>query len=128
MAIGTSEDIGATTAVHRVGGGSVANLRPSALDQKQDPPGISTLLGGTPQEAADQMRKAFPRSPKWRDATHAVGTTTAGALRKVGFEIVPAPTSRFPNHARLIHPDGMEGFTDENLEMLAKTFRNTTEC
>ncbi|MGH8065005.1 MAG: hypothetical protein ACRERE_07135 [Candidatus Entotheonellia bacterium] len=114
--------------VHRVGGGSVANLRLSPLDAQQTPPGISVLLGGTPQEAATQLRRAFPRSRKWRQGTHTVGTTTAAAIREAGFDIVPDPTARFPNHGRLIHPKGVAGFTDENLQTLAATFRNTTGC
>jgi len=126
--IGRPEDISPETVVHRVGGGSVANLRLSPLDVKQTPPGISVLLGWTPQAAASQMRRAFPGSRKCRETSHTVGTTTAGALREVGFEIVPDPTTRFPNHARLIHPRGIEGFTDENLATLAATFRDTMGC
>ena len=106
----------------------VANLRLSLLDQKEVPPGISVLLGGTPQEAAAQMRQAFPSSRKWRVTAQVVGTTTAAALRQAGFEIVPDPTSRFANHARLIHPQGTPGYTDTNLEALAQCFRNTTGC
>ena len=128
MPIGRPEDISPETAVHRVGGGSVANLRLSPLDAKQTPPGISVLLGGTPQAAASLMRHAFPGSRKWREIAHTVGTTTAGALREAGFEIVPDPTIRFPNHARLIHPSGIVGFTDGNLATLVATFRNTTGC
>lgn len=128
MPIGRPGDILPETEVHRVGGGSVANLRLSPLDAKQTPLGISVLLGGTPQAAAAQMRRAFPGSRKWRETVRTVGTTTAGALREVGFEIMPDPTTRFPNHARLIHPRGVAGFTDESLARLAATFRNTTEC
>jgi hypothetical protein len=57
-----------------------------------------------------------------------VGTTTAEAIRQAGFEIVPHPTSRFPNHARLIHPNGEGGFSEENLAALSKAFSNTTGC
>ncbi len=128
MAIGRPEDIEPTTAVHRIGGGNVPNLRLSALDQKQEPPGISTLLGGTPQEAAEQMRKAFPKSRKWSDVVHVVGTSNAAAVRQAGFEIAPDPTGRFPNHARLYHPEGIAGFTDPRLEFLAKTFKDVTGC
>lgn len=128
MPIGRPEDIPPETVVHRVGGGSVANLRLSPLDAKQTPPGISVLLGGTPQEAAAQMRRAFPGSRKWRGTAHTVGTTTVAAVREAGFEIVPDPTTRFPNHARLIHPSGVAAFTDENLAILAATFRNATGC
>lgn len=128
MAIGRLEDIAPETVVHRVGGGSMANLRLSPLDQKQTPPGISVLLGGTPQEAVAQMRQAFPNSRKWRETAHTVGTTTAAAVRQAGFEIVPDPTTRFPNHARLIYPSGVGGFTDVNLERLTQTFQDTEGC
>ncbi len=128
MAIGRQEDISPDRVVHRVGGGRVANLRLSPLDQEQTPPGISVLLDGTPQEAAIQMRQAFPRSRKWLAAAGTVATTTAAELRQAGFEIVPDPTVRFPNHARLIHPDGPAGFSDANLETLARTFSETTGC
>jgi hypothetical protein len=126
--IGRPEEITPDTVVHRVGGGSVANLRLSLLDAQQTPPGISVLLHGTPQEAAAQMRRAFPGSRKWRETAHTVGTTTAAAIREAGFDIVPDPTTRFPNHARLIHAQGVDGFTDENLVILAATFHDTVGC
>lgn len=128
MPIGRPEEITPDTVVHRVGGGSVANLRLSLLDAQQMPPGISVLLHGTPQEAAAQMRRVFPGSRKWRETAHTVGTTTATAIRDAGFDIVPDPTTRFPNHARLIHLQGMAGFTDENSVTLAATFRDTVGC
>jgi hypothetical protein len=74
------------------------------------------------------MRQAFPRSRKWRQTAQTVGTTTAAALRQVGFEVVPDPTSRFPNHARLIHPQGAAGFMDAQLEALAQPFHDTLGC
>ena len=128
MPIGRPEEITPDTVVHRVGGGSVANLRLSLLDAQQTPPGISVLLCGTPQEAAAQMRRAFPGSRKWRETAHTVGTITAAAIREAGFDIVPDPTTRFPNHARLMHPQGVTGFTDEHLVTLAATFRDTVGC
>ena len=45
--------------VHRIGGADVPNLRLSPLDAAQTPPGISVLIGGTPQDAAAQIRGAF---------------------------------------------------------------------
>ena len=125
MPIGRPEEITPDIVIHRVGSGSVANLRLSRLDAQQTPPGISVLLHGTPQEAAAQMRQAFPGSRKWRDTAHTVGTTTAAAIREAGFDVVPDPTTRFPNHARLIHPQGVAGFTDEHLVTLAATFHDT---
>jgi hypothetical protein len=126
--IGRPEEITPETVVHRVGGGSVANLRLSLLDAQQTPPGISVLLHGTPQEAAAQMRRAFPGARKWRETAHTVGTTTAAAIREAGFDVVPDPTTRFPNHARLMHPQGVAGFSDEHLVTLATTFRDTVGC
>lgn len=128
MPVGQPGGINPETVVHRVGGGSAANLHLSAVDRQQDPPGLSVLLGGTAPEAADQMRSAFPGSRKWQKTAGVIGTTTAEAIRQTGFEIVPDSTSRFPNHARLIHPEGEAGFTDERLEALARVFRDTTGC
>ena len=125
MALGRPEEIAPETPVHRLGGGRVPNLRLSVLDRKLTPPGISVLLGGTPEEATNLMRQAFPHSRKWRETAHIVGTTTVKAVRTAGFQLIPDPTDRFPSHARLIHPRGTEGFADENLERLARVFRDT---
>ena len=100
-------------------------MRTAVRVRKLTPQGISVLLGGTPEEATNHMRQAFPHSRKWRETARLVGTTTARAVRTAGFEIIPDPTARFPNHARLIHPRGPEGFADENLERLAQVFRDT---
>jgi hypothetical protein len=35
-------------------------------------------------------------------------------------------TPRFPQHARLIHPHGAAGFTDDNLKRLAQYFQDHT--
>jgi len=123
--LGRPEDLAPETIVHRVGGGSVENLRLSLIDIQQTPPGISLLVGGTPQEAAAQMLSAFPGSRKWRETAHTAGTTTVAAVRETGFEVVPDPTARFPHHARLIHASGIAGFTDDHLTILAATFHNT---
>lgn len=106
----------------------MANLRLSAVDRQQTPPGISVLLGGTPGEAAEQMRQAFPRSRKWQTASQTVGSTTVVEVRQAGFEVVPDPTSRFANHARLILPTGETGFTDAKLAILARVFQDSTRC
>jgi hypothetical protein len=122
------EDLSPDTVVHRVGGGGLENLRLSPLDSQLKPPGISVLLGGSPQDAAQQMRQAFSKSKKWREASKTVGTITAAALRQAGFDIIPDPTDRFPNHARLVHPEGVDGFTDANLDALTQAFQNTEGC
>ncbi len=128
MAVGKPEDVAPETAVYRVGGAGAANLQLKPSEHALQPPGISVLLGGTPQEAADLIRSAFP-DPVQHARLHAeaarVGTTTAADLRQAGFEIVPAPTRRLPNHGRLTHPEGAAGFTEANLELLSQVFHET---
>jgi hypothetical protein len=48
VAVDKPEDDAPDTLVHRVGGGSVDNLRLSLIEEALTPPGISVLLGGTP--------------------------------------------------------------------------------
>jgi hypothetical protein len=119
--------MGEETVVHRLRGGSIANLRLSAFDRQETPPGISVLIGGTAAEAADQMRQAFPNLRKWQPAM-VVGTTTVRAIRVAGFDLLLDPTKRFSNHGRLIHPQGESGFTDDNLAVLAQAFQDTSGC
>lgn len=113
--------------VHRVGGADVPGLRLGPLDAAATPPGTSVLLGGTPQQAADQMRAAF-NSRKWRALAGTVGSATAADIRAAGFEVIENPTATLPNHARIVHPAGVAGFTDANLARLSMVFRITTGC
>jgi hypothetical protein len=113
--------------VHRVGGGDEQNLSLKPHEAKLDPPGISVLIGGTLAETAAAFRRVFgPKSSLGRAAS-TVGTAEIERIRAAGFDVVPAPTSNFPNHGRIIHPtDGAAGFTPENLEPLSQVFTNTT--
>jgi aspartate aminotransferase-like enzyme len=77
-------------------------------------------------EAAVQMRAAFPKATRLHEAAKTVGTTSEALIRKAGFEVMADPTRRLPNHCCITHPDGAEGFTDENLAELARAFTNTT--
>jgi hypothetical protein len=112
------------TSVHRIGGGSAGNLALKPAEATLTPPGISTLHGGTAAEPAEAMRRQYSRiAPRGNTV---VGTTTAGKIREAGFDVIMDPTKRFPQHARLIHPDGADGFTQENLERLAQAFEDHT--
>jgi hypothetical protein len=109
-------------AIHRVGGGSTNNLALKPAEAGLVPPGISMLSGGAAAEAAEAMRKRFPRmAPRGKTV---VGSTTAGAIREAGFDVIMNATPNFPQHARLIHPDGVAGFNQENLERLAECFED----
>ena len=123
--------LAADIVVHRIGGAQVANLHLKPKEQALEPPGISVFLGGTPQEAAAQMRRAFPDPKKYRrlhEQSAIVGSTTVQAVHAAGFDVVPDPTARFPNHARLIHRQGVDGFADDSLEVLSQAFITTTGC
>lgn len=112
--------------IHRIGGGTVDNLRLKPAEMGLDPPGISVLKSPTPGEAASQLRKTFPRAMQLHEDAETVGSTTEELIRIAGFDIIPNPTRKLPNHYRIIHPDGAAGFTDENLARLADAFTTTT--
>jgi hypothetical protein len=114
--------------VHRIGGGSLTNLRLKPKEAAKNPPEISVLLGGTPQDAARQMRTAYPRSTRLHALAAVVGTATAEAIRQAGFEVIPDPSRHFPNHACIIHPQGIAGFDDANLTLLSQVFQDTAGC
>jgi hypothetical protein len=55
-----------------------------------------------------------------------VASTSVEKIRSTAFDIIANPTRRLPNHYRIIHPDGADGFTDGNLQKLAEVFITTT--
>ena len=128
MVVGNPQSISPDAAVHRIGGGTLPNLRLKPQEAAKNPPGISVLLGGTPQDAARQMRAAYPRATRLHALAAVVGTATAEAIRQAGFEVIPDPSRRLPNHACIIHPQGVAGFDDANLALLSQVFQDTTGC
>jgi hypothetical protein len=121
-------DIASDTVVHRIGGKEIANLRLKPREQTLQPPGISLLVGGTAAEAAEQMRQAFPDPVKFariRELCRVVASATVGAIQAAGFAVRTEPSIKFPNHARLTHPDEVAGFSDANLAKLVSVFEDT---
>jgi hypothetical protein len=112
--------------IHRIGGGTIENLRLKPAEEKLSPPGISVLKFDTPGEAAAAIRVAFPKAKGLHDAAKTVGSTTDEAIRNVGFDIIQNKTNKFPTHHRIIHPEGVAGFNDTNLAKLAEVFADTT--
>ncbi len=113
--------------VHRVGGGDAANLALKPAEAKLNPPGISVLIGGTPADTAAAFRRVFGAKSSLGKAARTVGTAEIDAIRAAGFDVVPVPTSNFPNHGRIVHPtEGAAGFTPENLQKLSQIFTNMT--
>jgi hypothetical protein len=111
--------------LHRIGGGSVENLRLKPREANLNPPGISILRAPSPGEAARQIREAFPHAIDLHEIAKVVGLTSAEKIRSAGFDVIPNPTRKLPNHHRMIHPDGAAGFSDENLQRLSKVFTDT---
>jgi hypothetical protein len=68
------------------------------------------------------MREAFPAAGSLRELSRVVASTSAKFIREAGFDVVDDPTRKFPNHVRLVHPDGATGFSDENLARLSASF------
>jgi RHS repeat-associated protein len=127
--VGSPSDIPGDTVIHRIGGNDPSNLALKPAEAQLDPPGISSLQGGTPQEAAQQMRTALPKATGLHEASKTVGSSTAQQIRDAGFEVVPNPTKKLgDNHVRITHPDGEAGFHPENLKKLSAAFKNTGGC
>jgi hypothetical protein len=108
--------------IHRIGGGAPENLSLKAPEATLVPPGISVFWGGSRADTAQAMRQQFPRMAPQGETV--VGTTNAGRIRQAGFDVIMNPTRRFPRHARLVHPSGIEGFNWDNLQRLAECFVN----
>lgn len=111
--------------LHRIGGAEIENLRLKAREGALKPPGISALKASTPAEAALTLRAVFPEAVELHEAAKIVATTSMEKIRAAGFDVIPAPSRRLPNHWRIIHPGGAAGFTDENLAKLSQAFAET---
>jgi len=72
------------------------------------------------------MRTGLPKAKGLHEQAKTIGTTSEEAIRRVGFDMIPTPSTALPNHHRLIHPEGVAGFNDANLGKLAEVFVNTT--
>jgi hypothetical protein len=112
--------------MHRIGGSNVENLRLKPREAMLNPTGISLLQAPSPGEAARQMREAFPAADGLHETAQVIGSTTTDNIRRAGFDVIPNPTRKLPNHYRLIHPDGVAGFNDENLARLSAVFTETS--
>jgi hypothetical protein len=86
------------------------------------------LLTGTPQDAADQIRRTFPLAQQLHEAAKVVGSAPVEAIRQVGFDVAPVATRNLPNHGRLIHAAGVSGFTGAELTRLSQVFQDTSGC
>ena len=104
----------------------IQNGQSPAREATLNPPGISFLHAPSPGEAARQIREAFPAADGLHAAAQVIGSTTVDKIRGVGFDVTPNPTRKLPNHYRLIHPEGVAGFSDEHLTQLSAVFTETS--
>jgi len=111
--------------MHRIGGSSVENLRLKPREATLNPAGISVLHAPSPDEAARQIREAFPTADGLHEVAQVIGSTTVEKIRSAGFDVIPNPTKRLPNHYWLTHPEGVGGFNDVNLARLSAVFTET---
>ena len=112
--------------IHRIGGATVENLRLKPKEATLNPPGISVIKAQTPNAAAQEIRTGYPKATKLHEHAKTIGSAAIDPIQKAGFDVIPMPSEALPNHHRLIHPDGVVGFSDENLARLAEVFVNTT--
>ncbi|MCI0376668.1 MAG: hypothetical protein L0215_03600 [Gemmataceae bacterium] len=125
MEIEPSQPLSEDLAVHRIGGKSLANLQLKEKEKKLDPPGISIHLGGTPEETVAHYLDAYPDPVRYSNIlklAKRVATATVKVIRAAGFDVLPVRTTKFPNHGRIIHPQGVPGFEDPELQKLARMF------
>ena len=115
-----------TNQLHRISGGDIDNLRLKPAEERLIPPGISVLRFGTPGEAAAAIRAAFPKASRLRAAATTVGSVSEESIRAAGFDLFADPSRKLPTHYRIVHPNGVSGFTDANLARLAAAFVTTT--
>lgn len=71
------------------------------------------------------MLEAFPKATELQKQAEVVGTATVKEIREAGFDVIHDPTRKFTNHGRVVHPEGLSGWTNEALEGLSKAFKNT---
>jgi len=116
------------TRVHRIGGSAPGNLLPKPRELRLAPAGISVLQGPTARSAADLVAHRAPAH--WtglHEASDTMGTATAAQIREAGFDVVQDTTELWGTaHARLIHPDGANGWTADNIARLSSAFSDTS--
>ena len=74
------------------------------------------LLGCCLYIASNQMKATFFKATGLKQTAGAIVSGTSDQIRNFGFDFISEPTSKFPGHARIVHPHGVDGFNDENLQ------------
>lgn len=112
--------------LHRIGGSSLENLHLKPREAALDIPGISVIKARRPGDAANEIRTGLPKAFELHKQANMIVTASAAAIRSTGFEVIPVSSTALPNHYRIIHPDGIAAFADDNLVRLTEVFHNST--
>lgn len=112
--------------MHRIGGSDPDDPMLTTREMKLNPSGISVPEGEMPAEVTALMRKAPPNATSLHKAADCAGMPCITKIQQAGFDVMPDPTRKLPNHHRLILRDGAAEFTPENLKKLSDAFADTT--
>lgn len=87
-----------------------------------NPQGVSSIRANSAEDVMKVWNDAFPT--RQVDLSSVKGTT-AGEIRSAGFDAIHNPSKGKIGdaHARLIHPNGVDGFSDSNLKNLSSKFK-----
>ena len=114
------------TRLFRIGGSGLDNLKLKPGEIKLNPSGISLIRASSAKEAGDIMKEAFTKATRLHDIINAgnIAEIDAKSIREAGFDVIDNPTKSIGDaHARLIHPDGADGFSNSNLKKLSDNFK-----
>ena len=122
----SGESLSDATKLFRIGGSDVGNLGLKPGEMGLDPPGISVIRAKTAEEAGQIMKDALPNVTRLHDVINSgnIAEIDAKSIREAGFDVIHNPTGTIGDaHARLIHPDGIDGFNKSNLSILSDKFK-----
>lgn len=75
---------------------------------------------------ASSAKEAFTKATRLHDIINAenIAEIDAKSIREEGFDVIHNPSKGIgDSHARLIHPDSTDGFSDGNLKNLSSKFK-----
>jgi hypothetical protein len=99
-------------------------IRSGSVQVTETPATSAAASSNEAYQGVAQMKTAFPRATGLHEQAKTAGATNVAKIREAGFDVIPDPTKKFPNHGRVVHPQGAQGFNDENLARRSQAFKN----
>jgi RHS repeat-associated protein len=130
--VGSPRRVSDQQMIHRAGGGGWENLKLSNADKLGSPPGVSVLFGASPKDVRSKLRPiAESHEPLYKKAMGAIGSALVASVRATGFDVIDTSNdkstsalNRMRMHGLIIHPEGIVGFSNDNLMMLSTVFKD----